>query len=307
MTWLLAAATVLLGASTVIRLVGDSGLQWFVLAVAVMPLLVPPLLVLGITQLLLRRRRMALMTAVLVALNVVWLVPLYVADPVRRGQPLAVMTANLRFGLADPVVLVALVKQHQVDVLATEELTPEAVELLRDAGLEHELPYAELSAASGADGCGLWSRYPLTGLRPLRARFQSPGALISTPSGAVAVRVLHPSATTLNGTALYRHDYSVLTSQVRALDRTVPTVLAGDFNASTDQSALRILMGGRFRDASELAGSGFQRTWSPNLGWPALLHLDHVLVDRQVDARFTEVLDLPGSDHRALLARLVVT
>lgn len=305
-TWLLVAVTALCGLPTLVRLVGDHNQKWLVLAVSVVPLLVPALLVLVVSLVVLHRRLLSVLTALVLALNVVWLAPLYVANGVHRGHALAVMTANLRFGLADADAVVKLVREHRVDVLATEELTADAVQRLRTAGLETDLPFHELAPRFGPEGCGLWSRYPVNALTPFDAFFASPGALLHTPSGDVVVRVMHPFPTNLQGTRLYRRDYSVLTRQVRMIDHTVPTVLAGDFNATTDQEALRRLMGSQFRDASELAGSGFQRTWAPRVGWPALLHLDHVLVDRSLDARSTQVLELPGSDHSALLARLVV-
>lgn len=304
---LLAAATVSLGVPTLVRLVGDQGRTFLVLAAVVVPLLVIPLLVLAVAQLLLRRRAMALLTTLLLAINVVWLVPLFVADTPQQGEALTVLTANLMFGEADPAALVRMVREQHVDVLATEELTPDAITRLRAAGLEDLLPYGELAPHPSADGCGLWSRYPIDRLPPFRARFQAPGAVVHLPSRDVVVRVLHPFPTNVeNGGGLYRRDYAALTSQVERLDPMATTVLAGDFNASTDNGQLRRLMGDRFRDASEVAGSGLQRTWSPRLGWPALIHLDHVLVDQHVDVRSTEVLDLPGSDHRALLARLVL-
>ena len=306
-TLLLAAVTFLLGAPTVIRLVGDQGLRMLVLAAVLVPLLAVPLLVLLGVQLLLRRKRLAAVTAVLVALNVVWLVPRFVPDSPQNGDQLVVLQANLRFGLADPDAIVALVKERHVDVLATEELTEAAVQGLKRAGLERELGFSELAAFPAADGCGLWSRYPLDALPAFAARFQAPGAVVHTPNRDVVVRVLHPFPVTLwGGGGEFRRDYARLTRQVARLDGDLPTVLAGDFNASVDNTELRRLMGDRFRDASEVAGSGVLRTWSPRLGWPALLHLDHVLVDQHLDVRSTEVVHLPGSDHRGVLATLVL-
>jgi endonuclease/exonuclease/phosphatase (EEP) superfamily protein YafD len=303
-TLLLAAATLLLGLPTIVRLVGDRGRTLLVVLDVVVPLLVVPLLLLAVAQLLLKRRRLAVITAVLLALDTAWLVPLYLSDQVLLGEPLTVMTTNLQFGGADPFALVKLVKQHHVDVLATQELTPQAVDLLRGAGLDKELPYTELAPFRDADGCGLWSRYPIDRLPPLQARFQSPGALIKMPRRQVVVRVVHAFPPTTG--PVYRGDYAGLTRQVHQLDPLMPTVLAGDFNATADNSLFRRLMGSRYRDASEQAGSGLQATWAPT-GWPMLLHLDHVLVDQHFDVRSTQVLDLPGSDHSAVLAHLVVS
>jgi endonuclease/exonuclease/phosphatase (EEP) superfamily protein YafD len=304
-TVLLVLLTVGLSVPTAVRLVGDHGAQLLVVLDVVVPLLVPLLALLAIVQLLLRRRRLALLTAAVVALNTLWLAPLYWSADVRTGTPLTVLNANLLFGEADPAAIVAMVRDRKVDVLATEELTPEEVQRLTDAGLEQVLPYHSLAPFRAADGCGLWSRYPLTTLAPFTLRFQSPGALVTLPTGVkVVVRVVHPMGPLDND--LYTVDNAALRRQVAALDRLVPTVVAGDFNASQDNTLFRrLLESGHLRDAAEVAGSGVQRTWAP-LGYPGALHLDHVLVNRLVDARSTSVEHLPGSDHRAVLARLVV-
>ena len=42
--------------------------------------------------------------------------------------------------------------------------------------------------------------------------------------------------------------------------------------------------------------------WARGVGFT----IDHVLVDEPVVVRETRVLDLPGSDHRAVLVRLVL-
>ena len=306
LTLLLLLATALLGLPTVVRLVGDHGHRPLVLVDVVVPLLALPLLVLLGVQLLLRRTRLAAATAVLVVLNACWLVPRYWGDPVRPGEPLTVLTLNMRYGEADPFAVVDLVRRHRVDVFAAEELTPAAVDLLRGAGLDQALPHQRLLPGRGPDGSGLWSRYPLTDLPAWDTRFASPGALVTTPGHRVVVRVVHAFPPVGAEEGRYRRDYEQITADVRALDPATPLVLAGDFNASTDNSLLRDLLGSRLRDAAEVAGDGVQRTWAVHPGWVPLLHLDHVLVDRHLDVRGTRVLDVPGSDHDAVLARLVL-
>jgi endonuclease/exonuclease/phosphatase (EEP) superfamily protein YafD len=306
-TALLGVLTFFLGAPTVFRLVGDHGVNWFVLGAAVVPLLVAPMLVLLVVQVLLRRTRLAGLTAVLVILNMAWLVPRYVGDGVRPGSEFRVLQANLLYGRADPFALVTLVREHRVDVLAVQELTAQEVADLRGAGLDQELPYHQLLPARGPDGSGLWSRHPVDSLPAWPTRFASPGVVVKTPTRDVVVRVVHPAPATIEaGAGAFRADYDVLRREVARLDRQVASVVVGDFNASVDNSELRDVMGGRLRDASEVAGDGMQRTWALRAGWMPLLHLDHVLVDPHFDVRDTRVLDLPGSDHEAVLARLVL-
>ena len=98
---------------------------------------------------------------------------------------------------------------------------------------------------------------------------------------------------------------------MRALPATGPTgqlrVLAGDFNATLDHGELRRLLGRGYRDAAEQAGSGLRPTW-PTDGslLPAVVTIDHVLADRRVRVASARTVAIPGSDHRGVLAELVL-
>jgi endonuclease/exonuclease/phosphatase (EEP) superfamily protein YafD len=305
-TALLAVLTALASGPTLVRLFGDGEHIPLVLLVTVLPYAFIPLVVLAAVQLLLGRRRIAAVTAAVVLLDLVWFVPLFVADSPGKGAPLTVMTSNLRYGEADPFALVKLVKENKVDVLATEELTERAVTDLRGAGLEQELPYFTGEPVNGPDGCGLWSRYPISPQSEWKLRFRAPGAVVKAPSGEVLVRVVHAFPPVGDEKGVYQRDADAVLRDVAALPTTRPTVVLGDFNATLDNSFLRTLMGDRFRDAGEKAGAGLVRTWGVHPGSTTLLDLDHVFVDHRIGVRSTAVLDVPRSDHDALLARLVI-
>ena len=304
----LAVLTALAGLPTLVRLVGDHEVVPLVLLVVTLPFSLLPLVVLLVVHGVLRHRALAAVTAVLLGLNALWYVPLYVADAPGRGQALTVMTANLRYGEADPFTVVRIVRSEHVDVLATEELTEAAAADLRGAGLRAALPYftGTPDPKAGPDGSGLWSRYPISAQPEWGLRFSSPGAVVHLPARDVLVRVVHlaPPVAVERGT--YTRDVSRLKAQLHDLSRTDPTVVLGDFNATVDNSLLRDAEGGRLRDAGEKAGSGWVRTWGRVPGSLSLLGLDHVLVDSRVGVRSTAVHDLPRSDHDALVARLVV-
>ena len=93
-------------------------------------------------------------------LHLAWLAPSLTSDDgptatgTRRSPDLIVMTANLLYGQADANALVREVRDRRVDVLVVEELTPSAVERLREAGLEQLLPSSVLAPASEAAGTG---------------------------------------------------------------------------------------------------------------------------------------------------------
>lgn len=303
---LVVAAVAVLVVPTVVRFLGDHALPVLVAAASLTPYAVPPLAVALV--LLLRRRawRASAAIAAVLALNIAWLVPLWVPDraPAPGATPLTVMTANLALGQADPAAVVAAVRSRHVDVLAVEELTAPAVAALHRAGLDRELGHRAIRPQPGATGAGLWSRLPLSAVTWSRTSNPTPTATIWLRGRPVVVGVLHPAAVVLDGGKPYAADYADLTDAVDGLDHATPTLLLGDLNASVDNSELRELMGTRFRDAPELAGSGLLRTFTPSPRLPALLDLDHVLVDDAFGVTDTSVVDLPGSDHRALVARL---
>ena len=84
----------------------------------------------------------------------------------------------------------------------------------------------------------------------------------------------------------------------RAGDR---LILAGDLNASPPSPGLEWL-----RDAG-LVDTYAERRWLPRGTWassvgPHLVRLDYVLVSRETDVLGSWTIDLPGSDHRAVVA-----
>ncbi|MDJ0001056.1 endonuclease/exonuclease/phosphatase family protein, partial [Rhodococcus ruber] len=70
------------------------------------------------------------------------------------GPDLSVLTVNVAHGDADAGAIVDAVRDHDVDVLAVQELTPEEVTDLRGAGLDDLLPFSFTAALPVADGTG---------------------------------------------------------------------------------------------------------------------------------------------------------
>lgn len=82
-------------------------------------------------------------------------------------------------------------------------------------------------------------------------------------------------------------------------------ILAGDLNATADHAVLRDL--GGCADAGEQAGIGGLATWPTTSRTPLLgATIDHVLVDQQTwTAQAGAVMEVPGTDHRAVVVTLV--
>lgn len=82
-------------------------------------------------------------------------------------------------------------------------------------------------------------------------------------------------------------------------------IVAGDFNSTPDMRQFRDLLTNGYRDAVEQTGAGFAPTFPSNKWFPPVLVIDHVLT-RNAAASSIQTVDIPGSDHRALLATVHV-
>ncbi|MGH9271923.1 MAG: endonuclease/exonuclease/phosphatase family protein, partial [Ilumatobacteraceae bacterium] len=85
-----------------------------------------------------------------------------------------------------------------------------------------------------------------------------------------------------------------------------PAIVAGDLNATFDHRQFRDLLDTGLRDAVEQAGAGYVPTYPVGRRFPPLISIDHILTRGRITATDVETQELPGTDHRALLATLVV-
>lgn len=243
--------------------------------------------------------------------------PLFLVDAradALTAVPLVVLQANLMVGHTDPVALVALVRDNDVDVLTIDELTQTQLDGLVIAGLERFLPYEAALPAGGAAGTGVWTKRGMTGISVLAAStFHSVVVRTTTSAGdPVTVIAAHPRPP-INGLAdVWSDELRTLEAQLEARTQETddPIVLGADLNATWDMVAFRSFLGDGFGDAAELSGAGITATYPTDktvfgARLPPVLALDHVLV-RGADVSSVRVVDLPGSDHRGLLARVLV-
>src|SRR5262249_4556627 len=73
-----------------------------------------------------------------------------------------------------------------------------------------------------------------------------------------------------------------------------------------DHAALRRVIASGYRDAAADRGAGLAPTWPFQGWWAPWVTIDHVLVDRRVEVAACATRVLHGSDHRAVLAELLL-
>ena len=228
---------------------------------------------------------------------------------IRRPQPevdgpvLRVLTVNVLCGRADAEAIVALVRRTDADVLFLQELTDGVISRLEQAGLDDLMPQRITELRGSSLGSGIYSRFPLDSGQPLAPAYAAqPTAVLKLPGGvAVELGCVHPRAPlppSPVAVARWRQELSVLPPPAE-----LPRLLAGDFNATLDHAPLRDVLRLGYVDAAREVGNALKPTWG-RVGQPAVITIDHVLVDRRCAVLECSVHAVPGTDHRAVFAEI---
>jgi endonuclease/exonuclease/phosphatase (EEP) superfamily protein YafD len=222
---------------------------------------------------------------------------------------LTVLGANVWLGRADPQALAAIVAARRPDVV----VLPEAGDRFRKRLLDVLEGYrgwscaphrAEVDAAGAGDGPCL-TVLTAAGLGEVEvavaARDTRSGWVVVSGGGLGAVRVVgvHPAVLLPATTPDWVRELAALRPWLADPDR--PTVVVGDLNATLEHGPLQRALGPG-RPATTRAAATWPSWWRRGLG----VTIDHVLVTGRVAVRSVEVLDVAGSDHRAVLAHLAV-
>jgi endonuclease/exonuclease/phosphatase (EEP) superfamily protein YafD len=211
---------------------------------------------------------------------------------VRDGPTMRLMSWNLELGSAALRSLPDVLGSTDVDVVALQELTPEAAAMIEaDAAITAAFPYRLLVPAPGVVGMGLLSRFRLDELE----RTADPPTLageLDIAGHAVRVLNAHPLPGRIATVSPLRIPVAFDPSDRDADLRTIrtmadglaaagaPLVLLGDLNVAPTEPAFDDVLRG-WRDAHAEVGVGPGWTWRPSrlegLGI-GLLRIDYVLV-----------------------------
>ncbi|UIR23127.1 endonuclease/exonuclease/phosphatase family protein [Streptomyces spinosirectus] len=234
-------------------------------------------------------------------------------DRSHPGGDLTVVSQNVDAGNPDPAGTARDLAARGADLLALEEITPQALGTYEKA-LAKAYPY---HAVQGT--VGLWSRLPLSDTRPVydgmnygplaatrpaEATLSSARAMrttVATKQGPLAVYVAHLGSVRVTPrtgflTAQRNRGVQALAEAVAA-EKNERVMLLGDLNGSLDDRAFDGLTS-ELRSAQDEAGDGF------GFSWPAafpVARIDQILV-RGVRPQSAQVLPSTGSDHRPVAA-----
>ena len=215
---------------------------------------------------------------------------------------LKIATANVLQDNRDPVALVESLALHDPDVIVLEEMR---VPLDRLAHLIEDYP--AVTYGDGRRDILIMSRLPVEHLGLVKlGRRELPWMDVVTEAGIVRVVGVHLTAPVGDWrTTAWRHESARAAEVFSELGPNV--VVAGDFNATGQHHVIRSLIDAGFRDAHLERGRGLGATWPAGGRAIPVLRLDHIMVGPALDTVSLQRIDLPGSDHRGLLATIAVT
>jgi endonuclease/exonuclease/phosphatase (EEP) superfamily protein YafD len=193
-----------------------------------------------------------------------------------------------------------------------EEVTPQMLSGMQAAGVDQAFAHSAGSTGGGPAGTMVFSHTPLTGVTRLHTLFNAYRMTVGRPGGgSFTLFAVHPQPP-IDDASGWVADQAAIRNAVTGLGDQ-PAVIAGDFNATLDHQPMRELVGRGFEDSVVEAKSGWQPTWpSPgevtlfSFPVPTMLQIDHVLVNSGVQALSTQTVTIDGSDHKAVVARLML-
>ncbi|MGW0330783.1 endonuclease/exonuclease/phosphatase family protein [Streptomyces sp. NPDC003011] len=260
-------------------------------------------------------RRSASATVALLLPVSVWLALFggVLSDKSQPDSDLTVASHNVGADNPDPAGTARDLATSGADVLALEEITPQAKPTY-EKELAKAYPHHTVRGT-----VGLWSKLPLSDTRPVDIETDhgpladtKPVAVtmtynralrttVATDQGPLAVYVAHLGSARVNPRAGFWTD--TRDRNARALGKAVTAeqnervVLLGDLNGTLDDRAFAGLTS-QLRSAQDAAGNGF------GFSWPAkfpVVRIDHVLV-RGVNPQSSWSLPATGSDHLPVAA-----
>ncbi|MGH2959136.1 MAG: endonuclease/exonuclease/phosphatase family protein [Solirubrobacterales bacterium] len=270
----------------------------FIPVVAFTPQILVMMAVPIIAAFAMRARYMLILLVVTAGVLVALLLPRAIGNdqPEARGQSITIFSANLLAGAAETGPLLAAIERNDPDIIALQEATPGNLAALKAAGVMNELPYFAGIPEVGTRGYFTLSRWPL---REIPGSGLNGGFWPEMRVGDTGMifRNIHPAPPLKYGN----------TPRWKTALAGIPSsrgnrFISGDFNATLDHRDLRSVLDRGYRDAADQTGNGFKWTWVVTR--TGRLVIDHVLVPPGVAVQSFEVIDLPGSDHNAVVARV---
>ena len=232
---------------------------------------------------------------------------------------IAVMTYNVHWDAPRFDETLAIIEQEAPEILCFQELTPEFAEAFTHRFADR-YPYLALRPRPENRGIGIASRYPLSRVRVFQDTPEERPALdavVRTGDAELVVVSLHlvpPWNGPISGLGWLRAPWESGPLRFTEVERLVrryeseprPIVILGDMNEIPAGDAIRYLAENGYADACRERDARCGGTWPNIASWMApLIRIDQIH-GRGVAFRNAHPVTGGDSDHRAMVARVIV-
>lgn len=242
----------------------------------------------------------------------------WVPDAGARPAALRLMTYNLNFANRDFEATLAAIDAANADIVLLQEVSAEWREALRKRFAERYPHHAFHVHTRMAGGLAVLSKLPIesdelwappagTG-----AWFPAERVVVTAPFGSLQLLNIHLRPARDRGSWLrgYMTTREVRRNEIaahwRAMNRDLPTIVAGDFNEEASGRAVDYLAKqGLVRVKTQGPSTWHLQTTTRGRTIDLLrMDIDHVMIDRRLAASDGRVLDAGTSDHRPVVVTI---
>jgi endonuclease/exonuclease/phosphatase (EEP) superfamily protein YafD len=303
---------VLLSGVCLLHLFGSTSKYWEIAVLSMTPWLLLPAWPIGVIAGVRRHWMLFGICVVIVACQLVWVGPQFKpwsdAPTPGSGPRLSIFDANVSQANRNLGGIAAEIRATRPQIVALEELTPQAYSSLQSSGVMASFPYHLLRVQYGAGGVGLWSASPLSAASTWdnSNNQKELDATVSVGGHQIRIAVAHVYAPVgYGGPSLWHAQLARLAANLKNQPR--PLVVAGDFNSTADLPEFRSVLDEGLSDTAVLVGKGWEMTWPRNQAWVLpYLRLDHVLVSRQLTVTGYRLGTGRGSDHKPVIVDIAL-
>ncbi|QNE17981.1 endonuclease/exonuclease/phosphatase family protein [Kribbella qitaiheensis] len=321
------------------ELYGLEAVSPFAQLVAFRPQALVLVLLVGLMMLIRHGWRLAAVLVSLLALAGMGLIaPRVFSDPTPPppgSRALTIMVANVLGGGADAGEVAKLIREHRPDLVSLPEAQVDVRQEIQDhlQGLTYhgytqqanaavesatsvlvssslgdvhfdseKLDTGKVNSSVSRPGAGEPGAETIGPVQQTSTQF---GHIIVTGGtlGKLRLIVYHGYPPLPSGVSTWKRDLGVV-KEWCGQDR--PTILAGDFNATTDHYDFRQALGDRCRSVAPSVGEGLAGTWPSDRITPARTQIDHVVITDGIAPGKFRTYKIPGTDHRAVVANVAV-
>ena len=247
-----------------------------------------------------------------VVVHLVWVLPAFthrvaIPDAARRAPHVRLVSANVRYDNQTRPALARELMSYDADVMVLQEITPTWWETLRAEGVLRAYPYHAEALYRSAGGAAIVSKLPLADTRVVEvAGWPLVSTDLRTARGAVRLFDIHSVPPAFDYPLSQQMLHAITDQLERRLADGVPTIVAGDFNATPYNRWLHTVQGLGLRSAHEAVGRPLATTWPNGLHKFPPLRIDHVFFTGTLVPLRVREGNGTGSDHLPVITDIAV-